>query len=227
MLYSKSLNYGSKPRLPALPLPGLSYGFGSGNGPLSGINKHSLLSRVPLCRMRQHPPAQSTGSRRRRPRQRRRRTTRLGLEEVNSKPSRRMEALKPPPHHPPQAPASRPAASPADLERVREARGYALASARGAGRVTGRTSARPRSSGALRVGVGVRARCGPRRCGLRRGARRRRPGAEGTRGRRAAGADASEQTRGPGGRAWLHCCAPAGLRPLPQSGAAAAPGDAR
>lgn len=96
----------------------------------------------PLCRMRQHPPAQSTGSRRRRPGQRRRGATRLGLAEVNAKPSRRMEALKPPPHLPPQAPPSRRAASPAEPARVRGARGYALASARGAGRVTARASAR-------------------------------------------------------------------------------------
>lgn len=48
MLYSKSLNYGSKPRLPAFPLPGLLYEFRSGNSALSGTHKHSLLSRVPL-----------------------------------------------------------------------------------------------------------------------------------------------------------------------------------
>lgn len=77
-----------------------------------------------------------------------------------------MEALKHPPHLPPQAPASRPAASPADPTRVRGARGYALASARRAGARArdARASARerPESAGALRVGVGVRARGGPR-----------------------------------------------------------------
>lgn len=52
-----------------------------------------------------------------------------------------------------------------------------------------RACARPEGAGALRVGVGVRARCGPRLCGLKQRAKRRRPRAEGSRGPRAAGTD--------------------------------------
>lgn len=61
--------------------------------------------------------------------------------------------------------------------------------ARGARDRDARACARPEGAGALRVGVGVRARCGPRLCGLKQRAKRRRPRAEGTRGPRAAGTD--------------------------------------
>lgn len=126
MFYSKSLNCGSRLSLSLDSCTGSEAETVHSQAPTS----ISLFSLFPLCRMRQHPPAQSTGSRRRRPRQRRCAATLLRLAEVNVKHSRRMKALKHPPHLPPQAPASRPAASPAGPTRVRGARGYALASAR-------------------------------------------------------------------------------------------------
>lgn len=176
--------------------------------------------------MRQHPPAQSTGSCGWRPPRPRRRTTRIRFPEVNSKLRQRLEALLHPPHLPPQAPASPPPASPAALVRVRGARGHALASARGAwpGRARmraaggrGRAASRRRRPRALRAeAVWVEAASEAAAPQSRGDARASRSG----NGRFRSGRG------GPGGTARPRRCVPRGRRSLPGPGVAAAPGDA-
>lgn len=87
----------------------------------------------------------------------------------------------------------------------------------------------PRSSGAPRVvGVGVRARRGPRLCGLRRRARRRRPGSRGDARASRSGSGRFGADAGPRRESFGFAAARlAGARRFPGPERAAAPGDAR